>query len=481
MVDPAEFQNPVQHSREGVRAENENRWEDYSPIGVYPKVKELIRRSIYNPFNIARSVGAVTKCICLVFLTLGIPAKAQLFSDGYFHLDVPYFDGQHLIVLPLASGNTNPSIHCIAADTGNTLWTTSSPNLARNAFKDRVGDLFLIIGDRLEKRKIADGTPIWSRGLIEIPEQKVPATKNGLKWFHQTPNSYSYHIPIIRDSDILIFRQASSVTGCVIERAFADWFRIDPMSGTFLNGGGGTLLGVARETALVRHPVGLGTVKNGEWSYLPSREGYTGHSIGIRSANTSEHSFQNQCLLPFQTKHRDNVWIYNEKNEFARKLSMKQRIGSQIGWVIMPDHVIRYSQLITSPFDLSTKSPSHWMDVIGTHGERTRSFQLTAANSDHQVSYFGRSGDDVVIFQADSNLILLHLPEMRFSIMRFPKQSNLHLSSDGKTILQTTGSTSILRMSTATMESPFSMAAYNLRSGVKRWETKGSITVHRSR
>jgi hypothetical protein len=441
----------------------------------------MIRRSIPNPIDMARSLESVTKCIWLVFLTLGISAKAQLFSDGFLHLHVPYLDGQHLIVAPLASGNTNSSIHCISTDTGRILWTTKSPGHAGNAFKDPVGNLYLIVGDRLEKRRVEDGTPIWSRNLIEIPEQKVPNRKNVPEWVHQTPNSYSYQLPPVHDLKILIFRNASSVAGCTVAGAFADWFRIDPMTGTFLNGGGGAVLGIAGEIALVRHPDGLGTVKNGEWAYLPSQEGYTGHAIGLYSANTSAHSFQNQCLLPFKTKHRDNVWIYNKKNEFARRLSMKQRVGSQIGWVIMPDHVIRYSQLITSPFDLSTKTPSHWLDTIGTHGERTRSFQLTAADSDHQVSYFGRSGDNKVIFQTDSNLILLHLPEMRFSIMRFPKQSNLHLSNDGKTILQTTGSTSFQRMSKPTIEAPFSMAAYNLRSGVKRWETKGSITVHRSR
>jgi hypothetical protein len=460
-------------------------------------------------------------CACLFLLLLLVrPGFAMMVSiDGYASLNIVLVSDSTVVCSTKVSSTPHQNLLGLDALTGALKWKVQTTNVLTAGKLASSNSFIVVTRVFLEKRSLATGKIIWSTQLdaisqqkttprrllkdyVEMAKEKIGLSSGGTSLrltvgLGGTPNSYRYCDPILTGSRILLTREANSGGGCVIMRCFEDWLLFDAQTGKFMEGGSGGMLGRTRTTALVGDEIAVFKVESGGVKEVGNLD-LAGRSYWYSSRSFDHYgpeksSLNDRCTFGVRSSAGDELVLFDSRTGKVRTmLAPTTRTNYQDGWVLLDQHILRYSEGSRYGSDKATAAAGPWFELYDWEGKCIRTSVMAASKKPASWNWihFRDRATNAITFDMDGKLFTVAIPSLAVSELANDKTREgqnqffpepIVSSPFGKIQYQGLGSTNMYVMSSDVVGHNLTVVARDSKTGKALWKHTERVTVKREK
>jgi hypothetical protein len=441
----------------------------------------------------------------LVWLAFGLisiasNACAQFVPmEGHATLDVLLVHGQTILCSKKVSGSED-ELFALNSNTRTVQWRQEVKASGFTAVAETNGAFYMFARDFLQKRDLQTGKLLWETRLDSIPQQK-PALKPSLSTrvgpFGRTPNRYAYK-PVLSGSSLVVFREATRSSGCVIEGCFNDWLVFNRNTGKQASGGSGERLGEAGSSLLVDDVAGFGLIRNGQIQDLDIEELNSSrfHNwFNYPARRSTQYSWNCRCVFKNWVTKMEEIFIYDEGKSETDAFKLPVVPDFQVNWVLLDSRVLRYAECPAySPRTDSGSAEEKrngrapWFELYDLKGKLIAKSEAGALTNEHWFySFLGTSPKGKVLFHDGKGCIVVETPSLRVTTSSASNRTkgsesetsytSWHMDRGSPHLYEVRGNTTIHKMTNSQMNHAFQIDAIEADTGQRIWEYIEPTTI----
>lgn len=454
--------------------------------------------------------------LCFAFFLLPVASNlsAQLVPvEGHAFLSVLLVHDQTVLCLKSVSG-TEDELFALNAKARTVQWRQAVSAVGPRAVTDANGACYVFARDFLQKRDLHTGQLIWMTRLDSIPQQK-PAPKLTLADRWQAilaklqarsppiapiagglfrggrPNRYIYE-PALSGSGLVVFREAMSCSGCVIQRCFNDWLMFDQNTGKQTSAGSGEHLGEAGSSLLVDDVTGFGLIRNGKFKDI-SFDGLNSsqfHNWFSFPRASAQYSKNGRCVFESMGNGVEEIFVYDAERSKVDSFKLPVVPGFQVNWVLLDSHLLRYAEGPAYSSDGEQSRAIPWFELYDLKGRLIARRQIGDGTNEHWFySFVGTSPTGKVLFRDADGRVVVETPSLRVTTLNAAVRTkpsdtetsytSLHMERASRHLYEVQGNTTISKMPGPRMEHTFRISAVEADTGRRLWDYLEPATIRR--